>query len=161
MHKIMNRTSRSLIHVAVAVLLMAALSAVVYYAGIHFAKTFLGGNPPLSEWERHYRSLVALMGAVASLVLLLWVIASHWLLHVSWPIGVGRRSLWAVLWVLLAVLCCAVPFVKSSMDAMLKLAPVIYAIFILGYAVFGYWLGSIFVTSDRFKYTPLWSEKLR
>lgn len=176
----MNSRTEALVHLVMAIIIMLVLSVAVYYIG----GNFIGGDiiakaeegvkagildpnkvkiPKLPEWKAQYFYLVRYMGIIAGFILILWVALTHWLLRPSGSTGQGKRWLWVLLGITLATLCVALPHVFV---ALLKVPFLIdnvslQLLFFVCYCLVGYWGGSIFVTSDTYKYTPIFADFLK
>lgn len=171
----MNSRTEALAHLGMAIIIMLAISVVAYYIGGNFIgdsiinKTQSAVNagtlelrfniPTLPEWKAQYFYLVRYMGIIAGFILILWVALTHWLLRPSGSTGQGKRWLWIALGITLATLCVALPHVFV---ALLKVPFLIdnmslQLLFFVCYCLVGYWGGSIFVTSDTYKYTPIFA----
>ena len=172
----MNSRTEALAHLVMAIIIMLVLSVVAYYIGGNFIgdsiinKTQNAVNagtlelkfkiPTLPEWQEQYFRLVRYMGIIAGFILILWVALTHWLLRPSGSTGQGKRWLWGLFGIMLAALCVAAPYVfmyffdtKFLIDKMS-----LQLLFFICYCLVGYWGGSIFVTSDTYKYTPIFAD---
>ena len=172
---LMNSRTEALVHLVMAIIIMLAVSAVAYYIGGNFiganiiAKTEAAVNagdlklnfniPTLPEWKTLYFYLVRYMGLIAGFILILWVVLTHWLLRPLGSTGLGKRWLWGLLGIILAVLCVAFPyiFVYYSKIPFLIDNVSLQLLFFVCYCLVGYWGGSIFVTADTYKYTPIFA----
>lgn len=161
-------------HLVTAIIIMLVLSLIAYYIGGNYignniiteannavaAGTKLDYTIPNLEkgWKPQYVYLILYMGLTAAFILILWVALTHWLLRPSGSTGLGKRWLWGLLGIILAVLCVAGPYIFRYYwnipcfdDERLSL------LFFVCYCLVGYWGGSIFVTSDTYKYTPIFA----
>ena len=166
----MNQQTKALIRLVIAAMIMFLISIAVYFIGGELAKMFILTNaaeagieniPTLFDWKNDYYYLVQDMGAVAGVILLLWTALTHWALRTSSSTGVGKRWLWALLGIILAVLCLVIPNIFEKYFHLLIIDMSIPLLFLTCYGIVGYWGGSIFVTSDRYKYTPIFSRFFR
>ena len=175
----MNSRTEALVHLVMAIIIMLAVSAVAYYIGGNFigenilTKTEAAVNaghlklnfniPKLSEWKEPYFHLVRYMGIIAGFILILWVALTHWLLRPSGSTGLGKRWLWGLLGIILAVLCVAFPyiFVCYSKDPFVIDDMSLQLLFFVCYCLVGYWGGSIFVTANTYKHTPIFAGFFR
>lgn len=167
----MNSNSEAFVHLLITVVIMLLLSLVVYFIGGKFAEMFILNNaqnsgvtiPVIADWKKAYFDLVLYMGITSEAILFIWTALSHWAFRASDSTGLGKRGIWVVLWLILAVLCVAIPllFVKMGINKFLIIDMSIPLLFFVCYSLFGYWGGSIIATSDRYKYTPLLSGLFR
>lgn len=176
----MNSRTEALAHLVIAIIIMLAASAAAYYIG---GSGSIGGEilgqaedgvkagtfkisreiPQLPYWKEQYFYLVRFMGIIAGFILILWVILTHWLLRPSGSINQGKRWLWGFFGIIIAALCVALPYLFMDFwqvpfivnDIRLPL------LFFVCYCLGGYWCGSIFVTSDTYKYTPIFAGFIR
>ena len=155
----MSPRTEAIIHLTMSVVIMLAMSLVAYLIGGNFLADkfiFPGAHeenftvPMLSDWEMMYQTLVLHMGLASTAVLLLWTMLSHWGFNSSSSTDVGKRGIWAFFFVIIVALSFALPYTSNVLiDTSVSVT------FLLCYGFGGYWGGSIFVTADRFKYTPL------
>lgn len=162
----MNRTTKTIVSILGIVVAMAVLSLITYYAGDVLSKSFIGTTGiKHSEWTKLYHGLVVDMGIISGIVLLLWYLLARFVLRVDGVVGAitgaGKRAIWAVLFAAEVVICFVAPFVYSSMHHSFTVSIVLSLLFIVAYALVGYWLVGIFVTPDAYKYTPLGGMKFR
>ena len=170
----MNAKTESFVHLIVAVVIMFVVSVIAYYIGVKVLETSIlngaqnAGIKVLKavDWARYYFYLVLYMGVAASLVLVFWSALTHWILRASDSTGIGKRWLWVTLGIIMAALCVAIPYFYAetygnsgfviSESGLLIDSPIPF-LFIACYCLVGYWGGSIFVTSAKYKYTPLFA----
>lgn len=176
----MNSRTEALVHLVMAIIIMLAVSAVAYYIGssdfiglqiINKAQDAINSGafpedteiPTLQQWQTRYFYLVRYMGIISGFILILWVVLTHWLLRPSGSTGLGKRWLWGLLGIILAVLCVAFPhiFVSYFKFQFLIDNTSIQLLFFVCYCLVGYWGGSIFVTADTYKYTPIFAGFFR
>ena len=171
----MNSRTEALVHLVMAIIIMLVVSVAVYYIGGNFigdsiiSKTESAVNagtlklnfkiPSHQDWTDQYFYLVRYMGIIAGFIQILWVVLTHWLLRPSGSTGQGKRWLWGLLGIILAILCVALPsvFVELLKVPFLIDSIRIQLLFFICYCLVGYWGGSIFVTSDTYKYTPIFA----
>lgn len=160
----MNRQAEAMVHLVMAAVIMAVLSIAAYFIGCQLAGGIIADAaaagsevPNLSDWKDYYYMLVRNVGLATGAVLLLWTAMSHWILSSSG----SKRWIWLVLCFIVAAICIGYPvlFVKSHPLFISDIS--IPALFFVCYCLLGYWLGSILVTSDKHKYTPLLAGFLR
>ena len=159
----MNRTTKTIMQIAVAIVLMAVLSVIAYYGGSSMAKSFLSRYPDTKfpAWQALYFYLVVIVGVVSTVLLVAWHIMAHFVFSVSSPLGVSKRPTWIVLLVLTIIIALASPYAFAVFKTGLKLSIVIPLMFVALYGLVGFWGGSIFVTPDNYKYTPIGAIKIR
>ena len=159
----MNRRGRTVAQIMGIVVLMLVLSVVAYFAGSELAKSFLpvGVGITHAQWQEHYRKLICLVGLTVCTFSLAWYLMARFELKIVGPKSVGKRSLWAILGILAAVTCIATPYIYASVDRALKMDISIPLVFVVLYALIGYWGGSIVTTPATYKYTPLGAGRLR
>lgn len=165
-----QQTKNGLISLVMAIVIMLIASVAAYFIGSQFAKMFIltdaaaagvADIPMLTDWQDYYFYLVQDTGMLATIILLTWTALTHWALRINSSSGVGKRWLWALLGIIVAVLCVAVPLVFEKMYPLLIIDMSIPVLFFICFAVVGYWGGSIIVTSNRYKYTPLFASVFR
>ncbi len=160
----MDSQNEAVPHLIMAVVIMLVFSGIAYFGGCKIAAMYyLSGNEkvPAEEWEHYYSYLVMYMGIIAALFLLLWTVLTHWAFQYS---SSGKRGLWAILGLILVGLCVASPKIFEIIfgsEKILIFDEKIPILFVICYCLFGYWVGSIFVTSERFKNTPLLAGLVR
>ena len=154
----MDSQNEALPHLIIAVVIMLVFSGIAYFAGCKIAAMYyLSGDVKIdaTQWEGYFVYIVVYMGIVAALILLLWTVLTHWAFQYS---STGKRGLWAILGLILVGLCVATPEIVKmifGLEEILITDEKIPILFVICYCLFGYWGGSIFVTSERFKNTPL------
>ena len=152
----MNKHGLAVAKLALGAIIMLLMSLAVYFIGGQLAKGIIAEagtrtDTTLVEWKYFYQWLVIYVGSGATVILLLWTILSHWVLG---SLG-SKRWIWLFLGLILAAYCVVVPIIYSNQYPMLIIDMSIPILFFVFYFVIGYWLGSIFTTSDKHKYTPL------
>ena len=153
------KTVISLAGIIVGALLLSILA---YYIGSAIAKSFLSaGGVKYSTWQHHYFSLVVYMGSISGIMALVWYLMARFVIKIEGAFNIGRRTLWSLIGVAEVVLCFAVPYIVAVTDTILKMSISIPVLFILLYALLGYWVGSIFFTPEPFKYTPVGAMMIR
>ena len=142
---------------------MGLMGLIAYEAGSFAARSFIGTgvNASLQKWQVPFQTLVIMMGSISFVIAAVWCCLSEWVFSVSSPFGVGKRTIWAIMGGTLVILSFAVPYIYAAQKSALTMSPIIPVIFVLLFAVAGYWLATIFATSDAYKYTPLGSRQLR
>ncbi|MBQ9364277.1 MAG: hypothetical protein IJT82_00755 [Schwartzia sp.] len=161
----MNRSNKTAMQIVMAIAIMAVMSVAAYYGGIKLATAIVRENAniklTLAQWREPYFQLVVAMGIISAVMLIGWHVLAHFVFSVISPLGVGKRPIWAIMLAVTVILCVAVPYGFSMMKYYLKMAPAIPAMFVGLYGIVGFWLGSIFVTPDNYKYTPIGSMAIR
>ncbi len=142
---------------------MGLLGLIAYEIGSLAAHSFIGtgANASLQKWQVPYRTLVMIMASISAFVAISWCALTEWGFSVRVPWGVGKRTVWAIMGVVLAVLSFVVPYVYASQKSALSMSPMIPVIFVLLFVLAGYWLSTIFASSAAYKYTPLFSNQIR
>ena len=164
----MNQQTKALVSMVVAALIMFIVSVAVYLIGIKFlepdilAEYGLISATAIEDWEKSYFILVRHMGLIAGGILLFWTALTHWVFNTSSSTGVGKRWFWMLLGIIILAVCALFNFPMGDGQPLLtyngqafKVTRSINLLFGCGYCLFGYWGGSILVTSDNFRYTPL------
>lgn len=159
----MNRRTRTAVQILGIILLTALLSVIAYYIGSALAKSFLpvGQGITHTQWQGHYKKLVYTVGITACALSLAWYFLARFGMKVYGALNVGRRGMWALFGSLTLLVCLATPYIYAGMDATLKINASIPAIFVVLYALIGYWGGSIATAPAAYKYTPLGADKIR
>lgn len=175
----MNSRTEALVHLIMAIIIMLVISIAVYYIGVKFIGQDLvtqanaakaAGVPDLPKWSKSYSYIVLAMGLIATFILFLWIALTHWILRSSGSTGQSKRWLWLFLGIILAVLCVSTEyiFMNFGVDIILNAGEKfmfaelsIPLLFFVCYCLVGYWGGSIFVTSDAYKYTPIFAGFFR
>lgn len=165
-----QQTKSGLMSLIMAILIMLIASVIAYFIGGQFAKMFILTDaaaagvvdiPTLSDWKNYYFYLVQDTAILATLILLIWTALTHWGLRISSSKGVGKRWLWLLLGIIVAVLCVVVPLIFEKIYPLLIIDMSIPVLFLVCFTIVGYWGGSIIVTSNRYKYTPFWASIFR
>ena len=174
----MSSRTETLVHLIMSIIIILVLSVAAYYIGGNFlgqgiidqAQADIAAGKrdanivilDLPAWKTYYFSLVMYLGEAAEFILVLWIILTHWLLSSSGSTGLGKRWLWLFLGIILAALCVTVPFIFTYYLQIPLFDEVsLSALFFVCYCLIGYWGGSIFVTSDTYKYTPIFAGFFR
>jgi len=159
----MDRRTRTVAQIFGIIFLTVLLSILAYFIGSMLAKSFVaaGTGIPLAQWQTHYKKLIYTLGFTAGALSLGWYLLARFGMKVSDPYGVGKRGIWAIFGILTLLACIALPYIYSSMDATLKIGVSIPMVFVVLYAIIGYWGGSIATAPAAYKYTPLGADKIR
>lgn len=161
----MNRQTKAIVNIVTAAVIIFIISIAVYFIGIKFleedilAKAGLVHEDAITDWEDAYYLLVKYMGFIAGAILILWTALTHWAFHTSSSTEIGKRWIWVLLGIILIAACVLFPAnVEYHGETLAKqkyINEYVQLLFGICYGLFGYWGGSILVTSDDFKYTPL------
>ena len=159
----MNRMSRTGVEIFGMVVLIAVLGVIAYYAGSALGKSFISVQDGITfvAWQACYRKLVIAMCVTAGFLLFAWYLLARFVLAVQDAWDGGKRPIWLILAFLSVVACFVVPYGYAAIEHKLKLGISIPALFVVLFGLFGYWGGSIFATPAPYKYTPIFSEKIR
>ena len=159
----MSRNVKMILYLLGIVAWMGLMSLVAYQAGSVLAKSIVGttGTLTVQKWQIPYKPLVMTMGSISALVAIAWCALSEWGFSVNAPLGVGKRTIWAIFGAVLTVLSFAVPYIYAGQKPALLMSPMIPLLFVLVFVLGGYWLSTLFGTSDAYKYTPIGGTQLR
>lgn len=164
----MNSRTEFITHLVMAIMIMLVISVIAYYIGGNFIGDSIIDEAQteikLSEWKKDYFFLVRYMGTIAGFILVLWVVLTHWLLRPSDSTSQGKRWLWISLGIILATLCIILPYgyvVFLKNHFLIGGGMSLQLLFLICYCIVGYWGGSIFVTSNTYKYTPIFADFFR
>lgn len=158
----MSRTMKTIVQALAAIALMALLSVIVYYLGGILAKPLLTAESVgHTDWMKDYFGLVRMMGIGSALLLLLWFVLARFVLRASDPLGAGKRTVWAVLLFLSAVFSIVAPYVYHAIHHRPETSIMFVVLFLVFYTLVGFWGGSLFVTPDAYKYTPIGGAAVR
>ena len=159
----MSRNALTAVQILGIIILTVALSLAAYFLGSVLAKSFLsiGSGVTHGQWLEHYRKLVMTVGGLCGALSLAWFVAARFFLKIDSPLGVGKRTVWAIVGGVTAAVCIILPYVYAGVDHVLKMSPGIPVVFLLLYGIIGYWGGSIFATPAAYKYTPLGASLVR
>lgn len=158
----MNQKTEAIIHLIMAMVIIALLSIAAYYIGVAIEKSYIvgyladkGEDLTLSEWEDLYLKLVLWTGIAVSILLLLWTILTHFVFSIHKANDANRRLPWVIFWIITSAACIAIPYFFVYYEKCVKIfdAKTLVLFFVL-YCIIGFWGGSIFVTAHQFKYTP-------
>ena len=160
----MNGTTRTLLELFGIVVGVLIFTALAYFLSTNFEGHALANasKMPYSQWEEKFISILK-----ASLFLtfgcsLLWYILAKVIFSVQNAAGSGRRTFWVILLLIVAAGNFAITnYYAASESIRIQLNSAVTAIFILCFAVGGYWLTSIFTTPSKFKYTPIAAQLFR
>ena len=158
----MTRTTKTIVQILLAAAIMAVASAIVYFVGSQLAKSFIGTEGvSLKEWTAQYVGLVKIAGVGNFILLLAWFVLTRFVFKASDPFGAGKRLPWAVLLALSALFSLIVQYPYHGAHHDLVTSPMIAVLFVVLYTLVGYWGGSLFVTPDAYKYTPIGGAAVR
>ncbi len=166
----MNQNSSAILSLIVGLIIILLISCATYFIGVKMAATMLHslqqeGNsvPEPQVWVHNYFYLVRYMGIAVGIILCMWTALTHWGLRSENPNNQGKLWLWSLFGFIIAVICVLSPQIFSSFypDYSLIVDYRIPLLFFVAYDIFGYWGGSIIVTSDKYKYTPLLARFFR
>ena len=156
----MNRNTRTISKLAGIIFATAICSLLAYYlssiiAGHSLAT--LSNNMSYTRWQEKFFSLTIAAGGLTGVCSLLWFILARWLFKINNPLGVGRRTIWALLAAVSLAGSIAIPKFYSAMLG-IQINIVIIVLFVIFFTVISYWLMSIFITPKPFKYTPVGAQ---
>ena len=161
----MNRQTKAIVNIVTAAVIIFIISIAVYFIGIKFleedilAKAGLVYEDASKDWEKAYSLLVIHMGFIPGAILILWTALTHWAFHTSSSTEIGKRWIWILFGIILIAACVMFPeyaeYNGTTLVSQKYINEYVQLLFCIGYGFFGYWGGSILVTSDDFKYTPL------
>lgn len=158
----MTRTTKTIVQILLAAAIMAAASIIVYFVGGQLSKSFIGTEGVThAAWMKQYAGLVQVAGIGNFVLLLAWFVLARFVFKASDPFGAGKRLPWAVLLGLSALFSIAVQYPYHGVHRDLVTSPVIAVLFVVLYTLAGYWAGSLFVTPDAYKYTPVGGAAVR
>lgn len=158
----MNRTTKTIVQALIAIAIMAVASGIVYFVGGQLAKSFIGTEGVThAAWMKQYAGLVQIAGIGNGILLLCWLVLARFVFKADDPLGAGKRTPWAVLLGLSALFSIIVEYAYHGAHHDLVTSPLIFVLFLLFYTLAGFWGGSLFVTPDAYKYTPLGGAKFR
>ena len=141
---------------------MGVMGLLAYLLGSWEAKSFIGATKVnMQDWQKVYSTVVMAMSSLAALIAIIWCALTEWGFSVQVPFGVGKRTVWALLGGVLAVLTFVVPYAFAAQRATLIMSPIIPVTFVLLFVLAGYWLSTIFASSPAYKYTPLLGKQFR
>ena len=113
-----------------------------------------------SKWRDAFFKVTAAAGVTTFICSLIWFVLSHFKFKVTSSKSGGRRSIWAAIAILTAILMSAVTWIYAGYIG-IKVSALVLIIFIILFVGIGYWLMSIVTTSDAFKYTPIGSQVIK
>lgn len=160
----MSRTAKTVLSIIGIIVAAAVVSVIVYYIGTVIGKSIVAGAgaKDFSLWKKEYLALMKLMGAASGAALLLWYVCSRFLFRITMAFGEGKRAVWGIIMGVLVALCFAIPYVYAAAShGKFIMHIVLSLLFVVFYGVIYYWGGSIFVTADAFKYTPVGAMMVR
>lgn len=172
----MNQNSSAIFSLIVGAVIMFLVSVAAYFIGGKMAEMFIlvdaqnaGIQPPtLTDWKDIYYYLVQDTGVAIGIVLLLWTALTHWGLRSESSADQGKLWLWLLFGIIVASICVASPFLYQAVysqnipfDGALIIDKRIIVLFCICFGLLGYWGGSIIVTADKYKYTPLLAHFFR
>ncbi len=158
----MDRNKRTILEIIVILAMFLILSMIAYFAGTGLAKTFLkAGGVTLGQWKDHYIALVRTMGLVSCCITFVWYFSARFFLKITYPVFVGKRTIWVVIGLLNLVSCMVVPFFYVRSDSILKIDVTIYILFLVLFGILGYYASSIIATPACYKYTPIGAKSIR
>ena len=167
----MNQNSSGILSLIVGAVIILLVSVAAYFIGGFLAEKYIlveaqaAGNQVLeiTDWQAKYYYLVQDMGIVTGVILLFWVVLTHWVLRSEGSTDQGKRWIWALFAIIVGAMCVIVPFALVKLDSLKELT-IDYRIpllFFVAYDLIGYWFGSIIVTAKLYKHTPLLASLFR
>lgn len=160
----MSRTAKTVLSIIGIIVAAAVVSVIVYYIGTAVGKSIVAeaGAKDFSIWKKEYLSLIKIMGVVSGAALLLWYACSRFFFRITMAFGEGKRATWSILMGILTVLCFVIPYAYAAASHGKFIMHILLSLlFVVFYGVIYYWGGSIFVTADAFKYTPVGAMMVR
>ena len=160
----MNSTTRTLLE-----LLGILIGALIFTGLAYFICTNVEGHAlanaskmPYSQWEEKFISVLKVAFGLTLGCSLVWYLLAKVIFSVQNAAGSGRRTFWVILLLIVAAGNFAITnYYAASESIRIQLNFAVTAIFILCFAVGGYWLTSIFTTPSKFKYTPIAAQLFR
>jgi hypothetical protein len=160
----MSRTAKTMLSIIGIIVAAAVVSVIVYYIGTVLGKSIVAGAgaKDFSVWKKEYLSLVKIMGGVAGIALFFWYLCSRFFFRITMAFGEGKRGVWGIIMFILIALCFVIPYAFASASHGKFIMHIsISLLFAVFYGVIYYWLVSILVTADAFKYTPIGAMAIR
>lgn len=160
----MNSTTRTLLELFGIVVGVLIFTGLAYYLSTNFEGHALANvsKMPYSQWEDKFISVLKAAVGLTFACSLLWYILAKVVFSVQSAAGSGRRTIWFILFLIVAAGSFAITnYYAASDNIRIQLNFAVTAIFILCFAVGGYWLTSIFTTPSKFKYTPIAAQLFR
>ncbi len=153
----MDRNARTAAKIVAIIVVTAIVTLLSYYicsalAGHQLATASNQMN--YSQWQDKFFSIVTATGIVTGICSLVWFILARWVFKINMAIGVGKRTIWAILAAVSLIACIIIPR-TYSVTLGIKINGMIIALMIVFLMVLGYWVLSIFTTPKAFKYTPV------
>lgn len=153
----MDRNARTAAKIAAIIVATVIVTLLAYYicsalAGHQLATASNQMN--YSQWQDKFFSLVIVTGAVTGICSLVWFILARWIFKINMAVGIGKRTIWAILAAVSLIACIIIPR-TYSVTLGIKINGLIIALLVVFFTVVGYWILSIFTTPKAFKYTPV------
>ena len=111
----------------------------------------------LSAWKAKYLNKVILTGVLSGLCSFIWFILTMLVFKVEYAVGMGKRTMWAILAFATVVISIAVPMIYSVYLG-IQVNSIVIASFVFFFTIINYWLVTIFTTPVSFKYTPVGAQ---
>jgi len=155
-----TRTVARLVGIVVAVLICSVLAYFVSSLITGHQLATSSNNIAYTRWQEKFLSLTIATGVLTGICSLIWFTLSRWVFKIRVAEGIGRRTIWALLALVSLGGNILIPkFYSSALG--IQINAVVIAFFITFFTVIGYWIVSIFITPEPFKYTPLGAQIFR
>lgn len=153
----MSSRSRKLISHMVIILFFAIVAGVVaYIVGSIFGKSAIAGHDiTLNAWKGAYRNLTIFVGFFTWAITCTWYWCAYSVFSIKNPIGVGKRVFWGICGATVAGICIVAPIVYAIFSKVFVLHAIIPVVYLILFACFEFWFGTILATPDNYKYTPI------
>lgn len=160
----MTRSTKTIVSVAGIVLGAMIASLVTYYIGESFGQSIVAGATEklkLNVWTDAYKGLVNVMTVLMMLIAFIYYVMLRFVSKVSSPNDGGKRGFWGIFLCLTIVVSLVFPFIFAAINDDFVNSIKISVLFTFVYGIVYFWLGSIFVTPDAYKYSPIGATAVR
>ena len=149
----MNRGMKTGVQIAGIVFIVLICAAIMHFAlAPMLGKGYITGTQSnIKEWLVGYKSILYGVAGFALLSSILWYVLARFVFKITAARGVGKRTVWAMLFVLNIVGVVLITMFIGKIPRGIGL----YLAHIVLFSVIGYYVSTLFLTPAPYKYTPL------
>ncbi len=154
----MNRGMKTGVQIAGIVFIILICAAIMHFGlAPMLGKGYIAGQKAtISEWMAGYKSILYGVAGFALLTGILWYVLARFVFKITAARGVGKRAVWAILFVLNIVGVVLISMFVGKIARGIGL----YISHVVLFSVIGYYVSSLFLTPAPYKYTPFGAEFL-
>jgi len=160
----MTRSTKTAVSLAGIVIGAMVASLITYYVGENFGQSIVAGAAnklKLDDWIYAYKGLINIMTFIIMIIALAYYVTLRFMSKISYPNDGAKRMFWAVFLVIILVFSLVFPYVYAVIEDDFINGLNISVLFVLVYGILYFWLGSILITPDAYKYAPIGATAVR